>query len=127
MKPYIKYEDIIRKPVEEWTNEEEVWKDIKGWEGLYEVSNYGRVRNMKRGNFLTVIENNSVHLSSIGRKKNKLVHNAMMEVFFPLKEENEYEKELRQLITKQILIQKKKDPILYYHRNNWYWFCRLKD
>ena len=27
---------------------EEVWKPIKGYEGLYEVSNYGRVRSLDR-------------------------------------------------------------------------------
>jgi hypothetical protein len=27
---------------------EEVWKDIKGYEGLYQVSNLGRVRNKQR-------------------------------------------------------------------------------
>ena len=27
---------------------EEVWKPIKGYEGLYEVSNYGRIRSLDR-------------------------------------------------------------------------------
>lgn len=27
---------------------EEIWKDIKGWEGLYQVSNLGRVRSLDR-------------------------------------------------------------------------------
>lgn len=31
--------------------EEEIWKDIKGWEGWYEVSNLGRVRSWKKGRF----------------------------------------------------------------------------
>lgn len=26
---------------------EEIWKDVKGYEGLYQVSNLGRVRNVK--------------------------------------------------------------------------------
>lgn len=26
----------------------EVWKDIKGYEGLYQISNYGRVKSMAR-------------------------------------------------------------------------------
>lgn len=26
---------------------EEIWKDIEGYEGLYQVSNWGRVRNAK--------------------------------------------------------------------------------
>lgn len=28
--------------------EEEIWKDIKGWEGLYQVSNLGRVKSLPR-------------------------------------------------------------------------------
>ena len=27
---------------------EEIWKDIKGYEGLYQVSNLGRVKSLKR-------------------------------------------------------------------------------
>ena len=27
---------------------EEIWKDIKGYEGLYQVSNMGRVRSLDR-------------------------------------------------------------------------------
>ena len=27
---------------------EEIWKDIEGYEGLYQVSNYGRVRSLDR-------------------------------------------------------------------------------
>lgn len=27
---------------------EEVWKDIKNWEGSYQVSNFGRVRSLER-------------------------------------------------------------------------------
>lgn len=27
---------------------EEIWKDVTGWEGLYQVSNHGRVKSMER-------------------------------------------------------------------------------
>lgn len=27
---------------------EEMWKDVEGYEGLYQVSNYGRVKNLER-------------------------------------------------------------------------------
>ena len=27
---------------------EEIWKDVKGYEGLYQVSNMGRVRSLSR-------------------------------------------------------------------------------
>ncbi|WP_049167324.1 NUMOD4 domain-containing protein, partial [Lacticaseibacillus rhamnosus] len=28
--------------------DKEVWKDVKGYEGYYQVSNYGRVRSVDR-------------------------------------------------------------------------------
>ena len=31
-----------------YNTEEEVWKDVKGYEGLYEVSNHGRVKSLAR-------------------------------------------------------------------------------
>jgi hypothetical protein len=36
----------------------EIWKDIKGYEGLYQVSNLGRVINVKRNNILNPIPRN---------------------------------------------------------------------
>ena len=27
---------------------EQIWKDIKGFEGLYQISNYGRVKRLSR-------------------------------------------------------------------------------
>jgi hypothetical protein len=36
---------------------EEIWKDIEGYEGLYQVSNKGRVKSLKR----TVKTNNKNH------------------------------------------------------------------
>ena len=35
---------------------EEIWKDIKGYEGLYQVSNLGRVKNIKRNKVLKPLE-----------------------------------------------------------------------
>lgn len=32
---------------------EEIWKDIKGYEGLYQVSNLGKVKGLKRGKILS--------------------------------------------------------------------------
>lgn len=31
---------------------QEIWKDIKGYEGLYQVSNLGRVKGLKRNKIL---------------------------------------------------------------------------
>ena len=30
----------------------ELWRDIKGYEGLYKISSYGRVKNLKTNNLL---------------------------------------------------------------------------
>lgn len=122
----LKYEWADGGVVREWSQEEEIWKEIKDWEGLYEVSNHGRVRNMKRGNILSIQENNQVSLRSKGRVKHKLVHYAMMEVFCPVKEEKEYEKTPRPRVPKSVFIERGYDPLLFYHRRNWWWECVLK-
>lgn len=60
----------------------EEWKPIEGYEGLYEVSSYGRVRSLKRkatsGRVLKPQLTKSgylrVHLSKSNRTKNAVVH-----------------------------------------------------
>lgn len=37
----------LQKSLLENSSEEEIWKPIAGWEGLYEVSNHGRIRGKK--------------------------------------------------------------------------------
>lgn len=32
----------------------EIWKDVKGYEGLYEVSNLGNVKSLKTGKNLSI-------------------------------------------------------------------------
>lgn len=83
----------------------EVWKDIAGFEGFYQVSNYGRVRSLTRtqptpnryggitmrtvqGAILTPSDNGNgykiISLSSVGRKrKNYYVHRLVAETFIP--------------------------------------------
>lgn len=64
---------------------EEIWKDIKGYEGLYQISNLGRVKSVRRGLILTPHTNNSgyllVHLQVKGSKKGKLIHRLVAENF----------------------------------------------
>jgi len=43
----MKNNNIHSKETEE-TNKTEVWKDIKGYEGRYQVSNLGRVKSLER-------------------------------------------------------------------------------
>ena len=40
---------------------QEIWKDIQGYEGLYQISNLGRVKSLKR----TIITNNGITKKNI--------------------------------------------------------------
>lgn len=54
--------------------EEEIWKELPGYEGFYEVSNLGRVKSFKRykkGKVLNLSKNDSGYLRVGLRKNNK--------------------------------------------------------
>ena len=64
----------------------EEWKDIPGYEGLYEVSNTGFVRNKKRNKLLKgFIDRNGykIVLLSYKGQKHFSVHRLVAEVFIP--------------------------------------------
>ena len=77
----------------------ELWKDIVGYEGLYQVSNFGRIRSLDRiikrpkmGDFFKksqIIKNKiykgyfSVQLSKQGITKNHKVHRLVAQAFIP--------------------------------------------
>lgn len=80
--------------------EEEIWKDIKGYEGLYQVSNLGRVKALEKkcwngGAWWTMPESILKHtmtrgyvivgLYKLDRKKGKnfFVHRILAEHFIP--------------------------------------------
>lgn len=62
----------------------EVWKPVAGYEGIYEVSNMGCLRNAK-GERLSVFPNQSgyyrVNLCNHGRRKAKFIHRIVAEAF----------------------------------------------
>lgn len=66
---------------------EEIWKDIKGYEGLYQVSNMGRVRSLTRNIILkSKIERNGyerVKLSVNNIPKNYYIHRMVANAFIP--------------------------------------------
>lgn len=63
----------------------EMWKDVKGFESRYEVSEYGDVRSKKTGKFMTKFENNKGYLRVVlfdGQKNhNAFVHRLVAEAF----------------------------------------------
>lgn len=70
----------------------EEWKDIKGYEGLYQVSNLGRVKrckgkHMQSERLLKTIMLNSgyvhVHLSKNNKQNKLLVHRLVAQAFIP--------------------------------------------
>lgn len=66
---------------------QETWKDIKGYEGLYQVSNIGNIKNIKRNKLLKLNTHkqgyNVVNLCKCGKVKKYLVHRLVAEAFIP--------------------------------------------
>ena len=66
---------------------QEVWKDISGYEGYYQVSNLGRVRNIKFNRELKACFDNYgyllVVLSKCGKYRTRTVHRLVAETFIP--------------------------------------------
>ena len=65
----------------------EIWKDIYGYEGRYLVSNIGRIKSIRKGKE-TIIALHSdsdgyliTHLSKDGKRKNVRVHRVVAEAF----------------------------------------------
>ena len=77
----------------------EIWKDIKGYEGLYQVSNLGRVKSLKREiknqynkyiikeKIITSFDNGKgylrLYLYKNGISKNYYIHRLVAEAFIP--------------------------------------------
>ena len=65
----------------------EEWKEIPGYEGLYEVSNKGNVRNVRRNTLLRLTKTNygyiRIDLCKNGIKTSLSVHRLVAETFIP--------------------------------------------
>jgi len=77
----------------------EIWKDIKGYEGFYQISNYGRVKSLERkvlshSGYRTVKERilticktkNGYGVVNLGINNTKNVHKLVLETFCPIDE-----------------------------------------
>lgn len=71
------------------TLEREEWRDVVGYEGLYQVSSFGRVRNPRRNNKLLTIRLNRLGYPTVGLwngtrpQKTRTVHRLVMNAFVP--------------------------------------------
>lgn len=61
--------------------EQEVWKDVKGYEGLYQISNLGRLKNLKTGKFLN--PGYIVGLYKNSKRKQYAFHRLVADHFVP--------------------------------------------
>ena len=65
---------------------EEIWKDVVGYEGLYQVSNLGRIKNNKgkiKAYFLKREGYLSTHLYKNGKETPVYAHRVVAEAFIP--------------------------------------------
>ena len=69
-------------------NMEEVWKDVKGFEGIYQVSNKGRLASFYRGGFHVLSNKNTtggyfsvVLYGNNGKRKSTRIHRLVYETF----------------------------------------------
>ena len=65
----------------------ELWKDIKGFEGLYQISSYGRVWNSNTLKYLGLSRPEGIHITVLLRKNNasyyQQIHRLVAEAFLP--------------------------------------------
>lgn len=82
--------DSLDELKEEWEDvPEEEWRDVLGFEELYQVSNLGNVRTVKRGEATVMAQEKqqngylSVHLRNRGIERRASVHRLVAEAFIP--------------------------------------------
>jgi hypothetical protein len=65
----------------------EIWKDINGYEGLYQVSSNGKIKSSKNNKILALHKNTKgykqITLHKNGDRKRKMVHRLVAEAFIP--------------------------------------------
>lgn len=83
----------MRLPKREYATQLEIWRDVTGYEGLYQISNLGHLRNVKKGrlikgNINTYFGYKQTSLSKDGTQKPVYFHR-LVAVEFLVKPPNE--------------------------------------
>lgn len=87
--PTMAYYNSLAELNAEWEDiPEEEWRDILGFEELYQVSNFGNVRTVKNGEAEMSQQENrngymTVHLRNKGVERRAMVHRLVAEAFIP--------------------------------------------
>jgi len=70
--------------------EEEIWKDIEGYEGLYRISSFGNVFSIKSNKIIKLMfSSHGYHVLSLGRKSHS-IHRLLAKHFIPNPENKKY-------------------------------------
>lgn len=96
----LKFEQLPKKGSKEWLSvkdfEGEVWRDVKGYEGIYKISIYGRLKSLKYNKerivkpHITTKKYHEVFLWKDGVKKGVHLHRLVAYSFLLNKNENEF-------------------------------------
>ena len=62
---------------------EEIWKDIEGYEGLYKVSNLGKVLNLSNNKIIKLHDNGCGYLNVSLKGKTCYIHRLVAQAFIP--------------------------------------------
>lgn len=62
---------------------EEIWRPVVGYDGLYDVSNFGRVRDLKKGGIKKLFRDKDGYLRATLCSLPKIVHRLVAEAFIP--------------------------------------------
>ena len=64
--------------------QKEIWKDIQGYENIYQISTFGRVKSLRKNKIMSLNKRNGYYqicLRKNGKRKNRQVHRLVAEAF----------------------------------------------
>ena len=106
----------------------EIWKDIPNYEGLYQISNYGNIKNIKRNRIKKLTINKDGYyitkLSKNNKKKIYLIHRLVADTFL-IKNNYKSHKNENNININELVVNHKHENKLNNHVENLEW-CTTK-